>query len=263
MDSYHSKAINLDHLSTRPCVMADSSLSPFPSTHWTMVGHAGATDSQRRRVLGKLLERYIPAMRSYLVGHFRFDPDRANDLLQSFLTDKILEEDIVRLADRTRGRFRNFLVRALNRFAVDKLREEGAAKRSPAAGLASLEEAAVVDQAAVAVPDVFDVAWGRRVLELAIDRMRQECDAGARADLWGVFEARVLRPTLYDEEPLPLSQLVTRFGRDAAQVSNLLTTSKRMFARNLREVVVAYAVDEHDAEEEIRWLKRILSRHGA
>lgn len=228
-----------------------------------MVGRAGATDSQRRRVLGKLLERYIPAMRSYLVGHFRFDHDRASDLLQSFLADKILEEDIVRQADRTRGKFRNFLVRALNRFTIDKLREETAAMRSPAAGLASLDAAATADHAAAAVPDTFDLAWGRRVLELALDRMRQECQAGGRADLWVVFEARVLQPTLHDAEAMPLNQLVEHLGATPAQVSNLLATSKRMFARNLREVVVAYAVDEQDAEEEIRWLKKILSKSGA
>jgi DNA-directed RNA polymerase specialized sigma24 family protein len=241
-----------------------STLSPFPSTHWTMVGRAGATDSQRRQVLGRLLERYLPAMRSYLVAHFGLDADQAGDLLQGFLVDKVLEQDVVRKADQSRGRFRNFLVRALNHFTIDKLREQKAAKRVPAGGSIPLDDDAVAaaDRPAPATPDAFDVEWGRRVLELALDRMRRECDAAGRADLWTVFEARVLRPTLYGAEPRPLQEIVGELGVTPAQASNLLATSKRMFARTLREIVCEYAVDEQDADEEIRWLKTILSRSG-
>src|SRR4051812_27403034 len=95
---------------------SSAALSPFPSTHWTVVARAGASDSQRLRVLGRLLERYIPPMRSYLIARFRFDADEANDILQAFLADKVLDQDIIQQADRSRGKFRAFLVRALDHF---------------------------------------------------------------------------------------------------------------------------------------------------
>ena len=40
---------------------------------------------------------------------------------------------------------------------------------------------------------------------------------------------------------------------------NLVVTAKRMFARCVRTVVATYAVDDDDAEDEIRRLKQILS----
>jgi len=240
---------------------AEPPLTPFPTTHWTVVARAGAGTAERLRVLGRLLERYLPAMRSYLVATFRFDPHRADDVLQGFLADKILDDDIIRRADQARGRFRGFLVGALHRYTLMQLRRDRAAKRSPAGGhLGSLDAAGrPPDPAAPPGADVFDAAWARRVLQLALDRTRAECDAGGRADVWAVFEARVLRPTLHDQPAVPLAELVAQLGVTATAASNLLVTGKRMFARHLRAVVAGYAVDEQDAQDEIRWLHRTLA----
>ena len=230
-------------------------LCPFPSTHWTSVVGAGTA----RQALGKLLERYLPPMRSYLTVRFRLGEDQAEDLLQSFLADKILDEGIIALADQARGKFRTFLIRALDRFAVSSLRMEGAAKRTPSGGVTFVPDDALERVPAPATADVFNVAWGRRVIELATERMKEECDAGGRPDVWGAFEVRVLLPTLGQTNALPLEGLVSRFGVTPAQASNLVVTAKRMFARCVRTVVATYAVDDDDAEDEIRRLKQILS----
>jgi hypothetical protein len=47
------------------------------------------------------------------------------------------------------------------------------------------------------------------------------------------------------------------------QACALLTTAKRMFARNLRAVAADYAESEQGAEAELDDLRRILSRGGA
>ena len=239
-----------------------SNLSPFPSTHWTLVAGAGADDTVRRQALGMLLRRYLPALWSFLVANYRFTSDRADDLVQGFLADKVLEQDLLSRADRTRGRFRNFLATALDRYALNELRREQAAKRSPAGGLASLEEHPGLDRPGPAAADAFDAAWARRVLQLALERMKAECGRKGREDVWEVFEARVLGPTLRGEPPVPLGEMVRRLGITPDQASNLVGTSKKMFARNLREVVGEYA-DGADADEEIRSIKQILSKADA
>jgi hypothetical protein len=78
-----------------------------------------------------------------------------------------------------------------------------------------------------------------------------------------VFEARVLEPMLRERAPVPLGELVRRFGVTAERASNLLATAKRMFARNLRRVVGEYADGDDDIEDEIRCLRAILSGAGA
>jgi len=108
--------------------------------------------------------------------------------------------------------------------------------------------------------DLFDLEWAKQAVDLAVQRMRRQCQAGGRQDVWGVFEARVLGPTLHDAEPVPYDRLVRQFGfASPEQAVSLLTTGKRMFSRNLREVVAEYADDEQETEDELRRLKRILA----
>ena len=198
-------------------------------------------------------------MRSYLFARFDLEADEADDLLQTFLADKILDDGIIAHADQTRGRFRTFLIKALDHFGVSQLRMQRAAKRQPAGGVALLPDDALDRVPAPATADVFDVAWGRRVIELAALRMREECDAGGRPDVWAAFEARVLLPTVGQARPQPLEELVRRFNVTPAQASNLVITAKRMFARSLRAVVASYAVDDADVEDEVRRLREILA----
>ena len=223
-----------------------------------MVCRAGMSDSVRRRVLAALLKAYLPALRAFLMARHRLPADRADDLLQGFVADRVLAQDLVRRADRERGQFRTFLMAALDRFVVDQVRYERAAKRWPG-DLASLDAESALDKAAPAAPDVFDAAWARQVLDLTVGRVWEECDAGGRPDVWAVFDARVLGPTLRGDAPVPLEALVGRFGFTPERASNLLVTGKRMFARHLRAVVEEYA-DGAEVDEEIRFLQAVLAR---
>jgi RNA polymerase sigma-70 factor (ECF subfamily) len=246
---------------SRPSRGPDPHVAPFPTTHWSIVGRAGMGDSARRRALAGLLKQYLPALRLYLLARHRVPADRADDLLQGFLADKVVAQDLVRRADRERGRFRSFLIAALDRFVIDQVRRDKAAKRSPGA-VASLEQSPILEPPAPDAPDVFDRAWARQVLELAITRTQRECGAAGRDDVWAVFDARILGPTLHQRPPVPLEELVALFGFTPEQASNLLVTGKRMFARNLRGVVGEYA-DEAEVEEEVGLLRRVMAGQGS
>ena len=253
------------HESESPSVVP--SASPFPNTSWSMVAKAGhVRSSVRRRTLEALVKQYQPALRSYLMARRRIGPHEADDLLQEFLAGKVLDQQILRQADRTRGKFRTFLMTALERFAISEHRKASAARRSPASGpVGSIESMAEVEQPVAAeAADLFDVEWAKQAVEVAVGRMRRECEAGGRADVWGVFKARVLEPTLNGSEPVPYERLVPQLNLGSPeQASNLLTTAKRMFGRSLREVAAEYAEDDADAGDEVRRLKQILSSRRA
>jgi DNA-directed RNA polymerase specialized sigma24 family protein len=238
-----------------------ASPSLFPITEWGVVAGADhARTTTRRRTLDAIVRQYAPALRAYLVARRGVTPDAADDLLQGFLAAKVLEQEIVRRAAPERGRFRAFLVTALDRYALDEFDKAAAAKRSPARAPAPLHAVAEPQHPGRRVADVFDVEWARQVVGLAVEHVRAECEAGGRDVVWGVFEARVLAPTLDGVDPPPYEELVARFGlASVEQAANVLTTGKRMFARTLRAVVAEYADDEEDAEEEVRRLKRILA----
>ena len=93
--------------------------------------------------------------------------------------------------------------------------------------------------------------------------MQIECQSTGRADLWGVFECRVIDPALHGAEPIGYDTLVERFGfRSPSQASNTLATAKRMFARFLRSAVAQYAGSDDEIEEELDDLRKVLASHG-
>ena len=72
---------------------AGESLGPFPVTQWSLVDRARRKDgSGFHEALTVLLRRYLPALRAHLVIEKRMPLQRAEDLLQGFVTDKIIEQ---------------------------------------------------------------------------------------------------------------------------------------------------------------------------
>src|SRR3954447_9610556 len=237
---------------------------PFPETSWSEVERAGAEGAAGARdALGRLLIRYMPALRARLVIEKRIQPDRAGDLLHGFISDRVVEQHLVARADRSRGRFRTFLLTALDRYVVDQHRAASAGKRNPAGGGAVISLDGLDErqhpQAAANPSAASEVAWAREVLAEAIRQMEAQCRREGRTDLWDVFRCRVLDPALEGAEPLPYDQFVSTFRlKTPAQAANALVTAKRMFARVLRSVVAEYA-DGAAVDQEIAELRAILA----
>lgn len=235
----------------------------MPETHWSLVADAGAEQVTRRReALAELLQLYLPAMRAHLVFRCNLPPERAEDVLQEFTAQKILERNLLAHADRKRGKFRTFLLTALDRFAFNWARDQHAEKRMPGRGWAAIDEDGQCADRQPSPPAAFDIAWARQTIDEALRRMRRECETAQRQAVWGVFECRIVAPNL-EGKPMPdYRQLVERFGLSSpSQASNLLVTAKRMFARALRSVVGEYARNEREIDEELIDLQAILARH--
>lgn len=235
----------------------------FPATHWSLVAQAGQSDSKaRREALGRLLGRYLPALQAHLVHHKRLPSEKADDLVQEFVASKILEKDLIARANQQLGRLRTFLLTALDRFVKNQLRNERAKKRAPADGMVvAFDERQEGLPAGQRPSEAFDVAWARSVISQALEKMRDECELAGRKELWGIFECRVVGPTLEGTTPVDYAELIERFGfRSPTQASNALTTAKRMYARALRSAIAQYALDQQEIESELIELKEILAR---
>jgi len=249
-------------LSERP----SETFQPFPTTHWSQVARAGdESGTAQRRALGQLLFRYLPALRAYLVRNMKVPPDRAEDLLQGFVSDKILEKRLVARADEERGKFRTFLLTALRNYVLNVIEREGRKKRSPGR-LVSLDPGGCVDQRmwGERPSDVFDVAWAKEVVAETVRGMEEHCRRSGRQDVWRVFESRLLAPSLDGVPPTPYEDLVAALGlRSPSEAANLLVTGKRMFQRMLRRTVGEYVKDKSGIEAEIEDLIEILSHASA
>jgi RNA polymerase sigma-70 factor (ECF subfamily) len=177
---------------------AQSDQRRFPTTRWSLIALAGGmagsgaegpdedvdNEGARRHALGVILRRYLPALRAHLLAK-HIPADRADDLLQAFVADKVIERNLLARADRARGRFRWFLAAALNNYCANQLRADTAGKRVPA-GVKLVPLADGLDAEDTSNrpnSDAFDVAWAREALAEALRRMREECLASGRTDL--------------------------------------------------------------------------------
>lgn len=238
----------------------DSGMREFPTqTHWSLVRRAGSEDDAeaRRAALEELLKRYRPALKKYLVFGRRMDEEAAEELLQEFIVGKVLEKHLIARAEPGKGRFRDLLVTALKRFHIDRIRH--AARLAQKERPMGEDEDPAGDEATPARG--LDVEWAREVIAQAIDGMKRECADKGRADLWHVFESQVLTPLLGGGGPAErYGELVKRLGlASPTQAHALLATAKRMFKRNLRDVVGRYEQTDEAVDEEIADLRRILA----
>ena len=100
----------------------------FVTTHWSVVLSAGHTDSsQAAEALARLCQVYWYPLYSYVRrrGH---SPEDAQDLTQEFFA-RLLARNWVGSADPQKGRFRTFLLTAMNHFLADEWDRLRAQKR--------------------------------------------------------------------------------------------------------------------------------------
>jgi RNA polymerase sigma-70 factor (ECF subfamily) len=232
----------------------------FPATEWSLVERAGGA---RGGHLERLLGRYLPALGAYLRFHLGLGAEEAEDLLQSFVAEKVVEQNLIDRADQARGKFRTFLLCTLRNYAVQQKRAGAAARRMPVSGApVPLEGSVEVSSGDPGPAEQFEIAWARQTIAEATLRVRGECERTGRVDVWTILNERVIRPALDGVEPVGYEELVGRLGLAAPiQACNLLTTGKRMFIRCLREVVADYTSGE-DPDAEIAELRAILASAG-
>ena len=200
----------------------------FPSTRGSLILAARGDDPGRRRTaLDELLRLYLPALRAYLLYRRRIDPQRAEDLLQAFVTRQILERALLCRYDAARGRFRSFLVKSLQNYVFDHFKAGG-----PQVPVEQCEPAAEPDS-----PE-FELEWSRQLLRETLCRMEQDCAAEGQAVRWELFQCRVVVPTLtgsgafVSQSGRPVRLSLRRTG-----VQRELVTAKRQFQRTLRALI--------------------------
>jgi RNA polymerase sigma-70 factor (ECF subfamily) len=225
-----------------------------------MVNAAGHTSTARAdAALAELCETYWPPLYSYLRrrGH---DAEDAQDLTQGFFA-RLLERGQVRTADPARGRFRTFLLTALERYAINEHHRAMAARRGGqhvrlALDFEEAERTYALDRGADDPPDrVFDRKWAAIAIDRAINRLRDDCRDARTAT---VTEA--LLPYLTDSGDLPAYRAVAAdLGLTEGAVKVAMHRLRQRFGAALRQEISETVMSEEDVEGEMRDLIRAIS----
>ena len=240
----------------------------FQRTHWTQILSFQAGDEARRRtVVNELLREYWKPIYCYL-RRKGYDNETAKDLVQGFFLDIVLGRDLIQQADPAKGRFRTFLLTALDRYVISVNRAEEALKRRPDVGILHLDgigwDNTLPLPASVVTPeDTFNYAWATALLEGVVSELERECAASGRGKHWEIFCARVLNPILANEEPVPVSNLCSQHGIESERkVWDIVGATKRHFQSILRRHVRSLVESEREVDQEICDLMEILTRKG-
>ncbi len=171
----------------------------FPVTHWTDIaaarreGSATATEA-----LNRLCSTYWYPLYAYIRRKGYSDAD-AKDIAQGFFFH-ILERNLLGSADRTKGKFRSFLLGSLNYFLANRKDFEKAKKRGGGAILISLDDKTREERYALEPVDdlspekLFERRWALDLHEQVILRLREEY---CRQEKESLFEH--LKPFLSDQ----------------------------------------------------------------
>lgn len=219
-------------------------------------GDREATDA--RRALGELIQAYWFPLYAF-VRRQGESPEAAEDLVQEFFT-RLLEKEYLAQVDRSKGRFRSFLLAAVKHFLSkerDKLRAQKRGGGRAVIALDGLDAEAryAVEPADGMTPDrLFERQWALAVLAQVLGRLRAEQAEWGRARLYEAIEpclTQGARAVNYKE----VSQAL-KITEGAVRVA--VHRLRRRYRDLLREEIGQTVDSPEQVEEEIAYLLNCL-----
>lgn len=237
----------------------DSGREVFVTTHWSIVLTAGKSDTTRAHdALEKLCRIYWRPLYAY-VRRRGYTPQDAEDLTQEFFARLLRREDVATVKP-DRGKFRSYLLGAMNHFLADEWDRARAQKRGGGKvvplDLSAAESHYPGQEADVLTPEkLFDQRWAVTVLEEVHQRLRGEYGHQGKAD---IFEA--LRFSLMGERSaVPYVDLAGKLGMSEGAVKVAVHRLRRRYRTLLRELIAETVATPEEVEEELRHLLQALA----
>lgn len=236
----------------------------FLTTHWSLIENACSSVDRDQALIGVLLQKYWKPVYCYL-RRKGYPNEEAKDMTQGFFCEIVLNKNLVQRADKTKGRFRTFLLHALNQYVINQIQRQSAQKRIPKDKLISIDmlnPPAVPDMVTSLEPEEsYNYAWLSALLDEILCEVEEDCKRDGLELHWKVFVERVIEPLLKDTCPPSLADLRARHGiEDEKKVSNMAITVKRRFQTALRKHVGRTVLAQDQISEELGELMRFFRK---
>jgi RNA polymerase sigma-70 factor (ECF subfamily) len=209
-----------------------------------------------------LLKRYWKPVYCYL-RRKGYDNEQAKDLTQGFFHEVVLGRQLIERADRSKGRFRSYLLAALNNYLAAVHDAETARKRMPEGGLISLEMTDPPDFNRIAghytPEEAFDYAWVSALLEHVLEDVEAACYEEGKTVHWRVFRERILAPITEGADSLSLGEICHKYDIETPRIaSNMIITVKRRFEAVLRKHMEQTITSDGQVEDELEEISKFL-----
>ena len=231
----------------------------FVTTRWSVVLTAGASDTTHARdALAKLCEIYWYPLYAY-VRQRGYAPHDAQDLTQEFFA-RLLKKNTLRAITREKGKFRSFLLTALNHFLVDEWKKARAQKRG-GGQLISLDAGDAEtrfgrEPVDTMTPEkLFDQNWALALLDSVFDQLQREYEAEGRGTLFKELKHALAGA----RDAVPYAELAVRLNIAENTVKTSVHRLRKRYRELLRLNVAHTVADANEVEEELRTLFRVLT----
>jgi len=247
--------------------MNDPSANAFHTTRWTQVLAAIGESTDAKQALRDLCEGYYGPVLAF-VSRYRAGHDDARDLTQDFFA-KLLEGNSLNGVERTRGRFRSYLLGAVKHFLSDQLERTFAKKRGSGQSPQSLHASQnngrperqehapldVADPHGFPPDSFFDRQWALVIVEQAMSILQAESqNRGANEQ----FE--VLQRWLIPSDDVAMA---SRAARSLNMTDGAFKVAVHRIRKRFRQLVkerIATSLDGEEAlQEELDYLIQALT----
>lgn len=231
----------------------------FATTHWSMVIAAGdASSPHAQGALEALCRAYWYPLYAY-VRRKGYTSQDAQDLTQEFFA-RLLKRNYLTAADRNRGRFRSFLLGSLEHFLAREWTKAHAQKRGGGHHLFSLDELDAEGRYQLepahelTAEKMFDRRWATTLLEQAMCRLRDECMANAKGDLFAKVEGVIAG----ERGAVPYAEIASALAMNEGALKVAVHRLRQRYGELVRSEIAQTVADPAEAEEELHYLIAVL-----
>ncbi len=236
----------------------------FLTTHWSLIEDSKSDDDRSRALIGLLLDLYWKPVYFYLrrKGH---NNEEAKDLTQGFFHEVVLNRALIQKADQSKGRFRSFLLHALEQYLIDQRHKQNAQKRIPKDRLVSLDtvEAPVFPHVHpdMTAEESYNYGWMSALLDRVLSNVETKCHEQDMSIHWNIFNDRVVLPILKQQASPSLEAVCEKYGiADRKKASNMTITVKRCFQAVLQEHVRNTVISDDQTREELQEIMKFFPK---
>jgi len=232
----------------------------FVTTHWSVVLSAkDDSTTQADAALEHLCRTYWWPLYAF-VRRRGYGAHDAQDLTQEFFA-RLLARDFLRAVDRTKGKFRSFLLAALEHFLAKEWRRGNAQKRGGKFTFVSInDETAEQPYLQISSRDrsperIFEQQWATTLLNQATTHLRLEFVKSGKGELFKTIKVFLTG----EKKAASYVELATKLETTEAALKMAVSRMRQRYGELLRSEIANTVSDPAEIEAELRALFTALS----
>lgn len=232
----------------------------FATTRWSVVLSAGRPDpSQAYEALSRLAKTYWYPLYAF-VRRQGYSAHDAQDLTQEYLA-RLLEKNYLAEVDRSKGRFRSFLLASLKHFLANEWDKARALKRGGGHRIVSFDaptaETRYQQEPAddLSADRIYERRWALTFLDRVLQSLREDYAGQGKAEL---FEA--LKGTLTTgRSDAPYADIARDLGMTEGAIKVAVHRLRQRYRDTLHREIADTVAHPSEVDKEIRHLFAALS----